>query len=162
MAKPTATLSFVDKAKKPSSVQLLVSATNITSWMGTPGSGVIFNLFAALAGVSLLNETGRKVSVDLPSVDPSYPTDDQAYRSSKLTVFVFDSTTGAKSHFTVPGRDPASYNTTPGTKDVILDGSAGGTAEIVALVDAVQAGVYSEDGNLVTVRSIVVSGANQG
>jgi|SRR5690349_17839452 len=162
MAVVTGTVSFVDKAKKPSSVALPIGAADLAGWISHPTTGPVADLFGAINAMTLLTQTARRVASELPSIDPAYPTDDNAYRSSKLTVFCFDGTTGAKSHFSIPGRDATKYTTYPGTKDVILTVADGGTAATEALVTAIQAAVYSEDGNLVTVRSIVVAGANQG
>jgi len=157
-------ISFVDKADKPSTVQYFVDAADAIDDVTDPTTGAIADLNAAIAAVSLLAVTGTAGGERDAAASPTLPTDDQAYRSSKLTVFYHDTTTGKPGTRSIPGRNTAKYNTYPRSKNVILTVAAGGTAEIETLVTAFNATVRSDNvpHNNVLVDSIVVSGKNQG
>lgn len=157
-------ISFVDKAVAPSTVQYNVDATDAIADVTDPTTGAVATLNAAIAAVSLLAVTATQSGEKDKAAAPTIPTDDQAYRSSKLTIFYHDTTTGKPETLTIPGRNPAKYNTYPRSKNVILTVAAGGTAEIEALVTAFNATVRSSNipHNNIAVDAIVVSGRNQG
>jgi len=154
-----ASITFVDKANKPSNTGLYLSLAQVTEYNTDQTSGDAFDWFAAVATVSLLpvvRQAASAVETNLSAL----PTDDQAYRSSKLRVLYHDATTDKKGNFQIPGRDPSQYNTYPGTKNVILTVAAGGTAAIEALVAATQA-LYTPGGNHPVVDQIVIAGGGQ-
>jgi hypothetical protein len=152
-------ISFRDKANTTSTTELNWLTADAIDWV-TDGSGPIDDWGTAVATLSLSTEVGmfggrrEHQAVVLP-------TDDQAYNSSKLTVFYHDVVTLKPYHYSIPARNPAAYNTYPRTKDVILAAvGSGGTAQIVALVAATQAGL-SPVGNAIVVDSIVIAGGKQ-
>jgi hypothetical protein len=157
-------ISFVDKANKPATVRYNVDAADAITEVTTPGTGAIADLNATISPLSLLTVVKTSGGVASKAASPTLPTDDQAYRSSKLTVFFHDTTTGKKETNTIPGRDPAHYNTLPGTPNVILTVAAGGTSQIEDFVTAWNATVRSSNSphNNVTVDQIKVSGRRQG
>jgi len=162
MAILQASISLMDRAKKTTPVIVPIGDTGLTGWLADPTTGIVHDLLNAINVMSLGAISGESVSATEPRVSVTVPTSESAFRSSKLTVFYVDATTGAKGHFSIPARDPAHYTTFPGTKDVKFATADSPTSQVAALVTAVQAAVYSEDGNLVTVTSIQVSGRNQG
>jgi hypothetical protein len=159
-----ASISFIDKANKPSSVRYNVDAADAIADVTDPTTGNVADLNAAIAPLSLLTVVKTAAGVQDKAASPAIPTDDQAYRSSKLTIFFHDTTTGKKETNTIPGRNPANYNTLPGTKNVILTVAAGGTSQVEDLVTAWNATVRSSNSphNNVQVDQIKVSGRNQG
>lgn len=157
-----ATLSFKDKSNSPASVSLHFAEAAIIAFATDPtAAGAVKDTFDAIADMSLLTEVKREAASALTSIAPALPTDDQAYRSSKLIVYYYDDVTGKNYSFTIPGRDPAEYNTAPGTKAVLLTVAGGGTAEVEALVSALNLYAQSQDGNPITVVKIEVAGGQQ-
>lgn len=154
-----AVISFVDKANKPSSTGLNASLAQVTEYNTDQTTGDIFDWFAAVANMSLLPVRKQTASANQTNITP-LPTDDQAYRSSKLRVLFHDPTTDKPGNFQIPGRDPAQYNTYPGSKNVRLTVGEGGTAATAALVAATQA-LYTQYGNHPVVDQIVIAGGKQ-
>lgn len=154
-----ASITLIDKAAKTSNTSINASLAQVEEYNTDQTSGDIFDWFAAIANLSLM-EVQRQAASAIETNLTALPTDDQAYRSSKLRVFMHDPTTDRKYNFQVPGRDPAAYNTYPRSKNVILTVAAGGTAAIEALVSATQA-LYTPDGNHPVVDEIVVAGGKQ-
>lgn len=152
-------LGFVDKATQPSTFEFYASTTALLAYVTAPAAaGSIRNLFDAAEAMTLLNkrsENATRTDFTFPTV---YPTDDQAYRSSKLLITWQDVTTGKFGQSTIPGRDPASYNTYPRSKDVILTVAEGGTAETEAFMNAFNNAARSDVGNLVNILEIKVAG----
>jgi len=157
-----ASITFKDKANESASVSLYFAEAAVIAFATDPtAAGAVKDTMDAIADMSLLTEVKREASSALTAVAPALPTDDQAYRSSKLIVYYYDDVTGKNYSFTIPGRDPAEYNTTAGTKVVPLTIVGGGTAEIEALVSAINLYLNSQDGNAVTVSRIEVAGGRQ-
>lgn len=154
-----ASLTLIDKAGETSSLGINASLAQVGEYNTDQTAGDIFDFFAAVANMSLLNVQRQSASAVETNLTP-LPTDDQAYRSSKLRVFYHDATTDRKFNFQIPGRDPAAYNTYPRSKNVILTVAAGGTAATEALVSAAQA-LKTPDGNAVVVDQIVIAGGKQ-
>lgn len=155
-------ITFKDKANESAVVGLYFTEAAVIAFATDPtAAGAVKDTFDAVADLSLLTEVKREASAVLTSIAPALPTDDQAYRSSKLIVYYYDEVTGKNYNFTIPGRDPAEYNTTAGTKTVPLTIAGGGTAEIEALVAALQLYGQSQDGNPITVSRIEVAGGKQ-
>jgi len=152
-------MTFIDKANKPSSTSVNASQAQAGAYNTTPGAGDIFDWFAAMAELSLGN-VQRQAAGPVETNLTTPPTDDNAYRSAKLNVFFHDATIDRKGRFQVPARDASKFNTSPGSKNVILTVADGGTAEIEALVSATQK-LYSPFGNLMIVDSIVIAGGKQ-
>lgn len=156
-----ASFVFLDKAESISTPSIYVSSAALVAQDAT-GTGVIATLKAALALISLATNVNVIASVERPAGSAPIPTDDAAYNGNKLTVFFRDTTTGDKYQMTIPAVDPGSYNTTTGTKTVILTVAEGGTTEIEDFVTAFEAAALSKDGNAVSVTKIVKSSARQG
>lgn len=157
-----ASITFKDKENKPASVSLHFAEAAVIAFATDPTAvGAVKDVMDAIADVSLLTEVKREASSALTSIAPSLPTDDQAYRSSKLIVYYYDEVTGKNYSFTIPGRDPAEYNTAPGTKTVLLTAAGGGTAEIETLVSNLNLFAQSQDGNSIVVTRIEVAGGKQ-
>lgn len=155
-------VTLKDKATKTSAVDLYFAEADITDWIADhAAAGPVHDWLVAVLGCTLLTNVGTRVQNTDAAINPAPPTDDQAYRSSKLTVFYHDATSGGKFHFSIPGRDTTKYNTYPRSKDVILTIAAGGTAAIEALITATNAGKTPDGGNAV-VDQIVVAGGRQG
>lgn len=154
-----ASITLIDKAAKTSSTSINATLAQVTEYNTDQTAGDIFDFFAAVANLSLMNVQRQSASAIETNLQP-LPTDDQAYRSSKLRVFYHDATTDRKFNIQVPGRDPAAYNTYPRSKNVILTVAAGGTAAIEALVTAMQA-LKTPDGNAIVVDEIVIAGGAQ-
>lgn len=155
-------VTLKDKARKTSAVALNFAQSDITAWIADhTAAGAVHDWLVAVLGVTLLTNVGTRVENADAAINPAPPTDDQAYRSSKLMVFYHDGTTGSKFHYSIGGRDTTKYNTYPGTKDVILTVAAGGTSAIEALVTATNAGL-TPDGGAAVVDQIVVAGGRQG
>ncbi len=153
-------ISLLDKSESTSTTSINANETQISDHLTDPSSGSIFNWFAAVANLSLSEVVSQQAAINESNVVAA-PTDDDAYNSAKLTVFYHDATTDRKYRHTVPARDKAAYNTYPKSKNVILTIAAGGTAQIEALVSAVN-GLYTPDGHLAVVDNIVISGGRQG
>jgi len=154
-----ASISLLDKANKTSNTSLFASLAQVGEYNDDQTTGDIFDWFAAVANLSLLNVTKQSASANQINLG-TLPADDQAYRSSKLRVLYHDATTDKRGNFQIPGRNPAAYNTYPGTKNVILTIALGGTAAVEALVAATQA-LKTADGNPVVVDQIVIAGGKQ-
>lgn len=154
-------ITLLDKEVKTTVTALNFAETDVTAWLADPTIGNIHDWLVAVAGVSLLVNAGTRAGSTDAAIAPTPPTDDQAYRSSKLTVFYHDIVTGTKYRFSIGGRNAAAYNTYPRSKNVILTIVAGGTAAIEALVAATNGG-KSPVGNSVAVDTIVVAGGRQG
>jgi len=152
-------ISLKDKANTISTTGLWGTLAQIKEYADTPGAGDVFDWFAAVANLSLSNVT-RQAAATEEFNDVPIPTDDNAYNSSKLTVFWAAPTTEEKGHFSIPARDAGGFNTYPGTKDVILTVALGGTAAIEALVAATEV-LKSQSGAAIVVRQIVIAGAKQ-
>lgn len=158
----SAGVTLIDKAAKSSAVSLNFAQSDITAWIGDhAAAGAVHDWLVATLGVTLLVNGGTRVENVDAAINPTPPTDDQAYRSSKLMVFYHDGTSGKKYHYSIGGRDPSKYNTSPRSKDVILTIAAGGTAAIEALVTATNAGL-TPDGGAAVVDKILVAGGRQG
>lgn len=157
-------ISFVDKANKPATVKYNVTSANAIANATDPTTGNIADLNADIEALSLLTVTATGSRTSDAAAAPTLPTDDQAYRSSKLTVFFHDTTTGKKETVTIPGRDPAAYNTLPGTANVILTVAAGGTTQVEDFVTDWTSTARSSNvpHNAVAVDQIKVSGRRQG
>lgn len=156
-------ISFVDKEVKASTVEYAVTQDNAALYVADPTSGPISDANAAIAALSLLTVTKTAGGVRDVAASPVVPTDDQAYRSSKLTVFYHDTVTGDKEHISIPGRDPAHYNTDARSKNVNLGAPPAGTTQVQNFVTAFQTGaVSSKLGNTILVDAIVISGRKQG
>jgi chemotaxis response regulator CheB len=155
--------TFVDKANKPSTFEVQVAAADALQYV-TDQTGPVNALFSAVAAVSLATRVKSASGAQELSVSVSLPTDDEAYRSAKLAILYHSTTTGKKYQCTIPARDPADYNTSPGTKNVILTVAAGGTAAIQTLVTDFQATVVAPfpDGGSVLIDQIVIASRNQG
>lgn len=157
-----ASISFKDKANKAASVSLHFAEAAVIAFATDPtASGAVKDVFDSIADLSLLTEVKREASAALTTIAPAIPTDDQAYRSSKLIVYFYDDVTGKNYSFTIPGRDPVEYNTAPGTKTVLLTVAGGGTAEIESLVSNLNLYAQSQDGNPITVTRVEVAGGRQ-
>jgi hypothetical protein len=154
-----ASITFIDKAGKTSNTGLYLSLGQVTEYNTDQTAGDAFDWFAAMAELSLLPVVKQSASASETNLTP-LPTDDSAYRSSKLRVFYHDPTTDVKGNFQLPGRDPSQFNTYPRSKEVILTVAAGGTAAIEALVAATQA-LYTKDGHHPVVDQIVIAGGAQ-
>ena len=158
---PIGSITFRDKAKAVSTTSANFSDAAAVSFV-TDQTGAIATWIAAVAALSKATVIGSRGGIEDAAANPVLPTADDAYNSSKLTVFYHDTTTGKKQRFSIPARDISKFNTYPASKNVILTIALGGTAEIEALVTATNAGVLSEDGNAVAVDQIVISGGRQG
>lgn len=155
------TIGFLDKAETVSTVKLFVSESDAAAYVAAPtGAGAVNTLQTAIEALSIAN-IEREAGGVVQSYAPATPTDDQAYNSAKLTVFMADDVSGDKFRFSIPARNTANYNTFPGTKNVILTVALGGTAAVEALVTAAEATVISENGNALTVKRIVIAGRKQ-
>ena len=157
---PFVSVTFRDKARSPSNTGINIADADAISFV-TDQTGAGADWVAAVAAVSLAAVVGTQGGITDPAASPTTPTDDNAYNSSKLTVFYHDTTNGRKQRFSVPARNAAKFNTFTNSKNVILTVAGGGTAEIEALVTATQA-CKSEDGNAILVDQIVISGGRQG
>jgi len=158
----SASITFKDKGNESSSVSLYFAEAAVIAFATDPtAAGAVKDVMDSIADMSLLTEVKREASAALTSIAPSLPTDDQAYRSSKLIVYYYDDVTGKNYSFTIPGRDPAEYNTAPGTKTVLLTVAGGGTAEIETLVSNLNLYAQSQDGNSITVTRIEIAGGKQ-
>ncbi len=152
-------LGLVDKAALPTTFEFWTStAANLAYQTNPVAAGAVRDLLDAALAMTLLNKTGERatrIDYEFPTV---YPTDDQAYRSSKLLITWQDVVTGQFGTSTLPGRDPAAYNTYPRSKDVILTIAQGGTAQTEAFFNAFETGARSDLGNLLTILEIKVAG----
>lgn len=156
-------ISFVDKEVKSSTVEWAQTQANAIAYVTDPTTGAESDINVAVAGLSLLTVTGTAGGVRDVAASPVVPTDDQAYRSSKLTVFYHDTVTGDKEHISIPGRDPAHYNTDARSKNVNLGAPPAGTTQIQAFVTAFNTGAVSKKlGNTILIDAIVISGRKQG
>lgn len=154
-----AAMTFKDKADSSSSLELDFANADAVTYV-TGGSGPIDDFFDAVVAVSTGTLVRSSAERRLTPVSPVLPTGDNDYNSAKLTVFYHDTTTGKPYRYSIPCRNPAAYNTSPRSKDVILTVALGGTAAIEALVAATEAGV-SPTGGAILVDSIVISGGKQ-
>ena len=155
-------VTLKDKATKTSAVDLNFAQADIEAWITDhAAAGAVHDWLVAVLGVSLLTNVGTRVQNVDAAINPAAPTDDQAYRSSKLIIFYHDATSGGKFHYSIGGRDTTKYNTYPASKNVILTVAAGGTAAIEALVTATNAAKTPDGGNAV-VDQIVIGGGRQG
>jgi len=157
---PFVSISFRDKAKSVSNTGINISDADAINFV-TDQTGAGAEWIAAVAALSLASVIGSQGGITDPAASPTTPTDDNAYNSSKLTVFYHDTVNGRKQRFSIPARDAAHFNTYPASKNVILTVAAGGTAQIETLVTKTQA-CLSEDGNAILVDQIVISGGRQG
>jgi len=158
----TGSVTFKDKANLPASVSLHFPEASVIAFATDPtASGGIKDTMDSIAALSLLTSVKREGTAQLTSIAPALPTDDQAYRSSKLIVYYYDDVTGRNYSFTIPGRNPAKYNTAPGTKTVLLTVAGGGTTEIETLVSNLNLYAQSQDGNSITVTRIEIAGGKQ-
>jgi hypothetical protein len=157
----TTTIGILDKANTVSTIKLFVSEADAADYVATPTGAVAVNTLQSAVEALSIGNVERESGGVVQSYSPATPTDDQAYNSAKLTVFMADATSGDKFRFSIPARNTANYNTFPGTKNVILTIALGGTAAVEALVTAAEATVISENGNSMTVQRIVISGRKQ-
>lgn len=158
----SASRSFIDKAESISTVEVYVDEADAIAYIGDPTIGSnVKTLLDAIDAVTLANATKSGSGIVVTTIAPAAPTDDNAYNSSKLQVFFYDSVTGEKFTMTIPARNPLAYNTTPGTKNVILTAAAGGTAAIESLVTAINTHQRSKNGNTVVVTKIQIAGGKQ-
>lgn len=154
-------IGFYDKSGHVSTLVVPVSETDASDYLADPtGTDAVNMLQTAIEALSLAN-VAREAGGVVQTYEPAAPTDDQAYNSSKLTVFMADGTSGDRLSFSIPARNPTNYNTYPLSKDVILTIALGGTSAVEALVTAANATVLSENGNSMTVRKIVIAGRKQ-
>jgi len=159
-----ATETFIDKANKSSTFEVAVAASDALDYV-TDQTGLVNTLFSAVAAMSLATRSASTAGAKETSVDPDLPTDDEAYRSAKLAILYHSTTTGKKYQVTIPARNPSAYNTTPGTKNVILAGVlGGGTAETAALITDFESAVIAPypDGGSVNIDQIVIASRAQG
>lgn len=161
-ARFTANMSFVDKAKAVSVINLYFPQADVSGYVTTPVGNPISDVKAAIDGVSLGFNTQVSAGREELFTPTVYPTDDQAYNSSKLIIFFQDNVTAEKYTVTIPARDAAAYNTYPQSKNVILTIAAGGTAAIETLVTALQTNCLTKGGNAFTITEIQVAGRRQG
>jgi hypothetical protein len=156
-------VSWVDKEVKSSTLEYATTQANAIAYVTDPTTGTTADINAAAAALSLLTVTKTAGGVRDVAASPVVPTDDQAYRSSKLTVFFHDTVTGDKEHVSIPGRNPANYNTDPRSKNVNLGAPPAGTTQVQAFVAAFNTGaVSSKLGNTILIDAIVISGRKQG
>lgn len=153
--------TFRDKANKTSDTSWIVSRTALESYVADPTvAGSVRNLFDAVEAMSLLTLESESAALQGNEYPTALPTDDQAYRSSKLEITMDSVGADYSMTRTIPGRDPAAYNTLPGTDIVALTIGTGGTAAVESLVTAINNAVRDPFGNQVTVRQIKVVGRN--
>lgn len=152
-------VGYVDKATLPSTFEFWTSAAGNLAYQTNPAvAGIVRDLIDAANDMTLLTKRSEQVSRFDYTFPTVYPTDDQAYRSSKLLVTWQDTVTGKFGTTTLPGRDPAKYNTYPRSKDVILTVAEGGTAATEAFFNAFNVGARSDVGNIVSILEIKVAG----
>jgi hypothetical protein len=152
--------SFIDKAMQPTSFQTYASASDVTDYnadptLNTKGIRKLIDSVVALSIATKVSEQVTNQGIEFPT---SVPTDDQAYRSSKLEISYQDTVTGKWYTNTVPARNTAKYNTFPRSKDVILTVAEGGTTEIETFVANFNAVAKSELGNACVIKEIKVAG----
>jgi len=161
-ARYTANISFLDKAETVSVVQIYASLVDTADFVTDPTANPITDVANAIAALSYGAKTQIRAGREELFVPVVTPTDDQAYNSSKLIVYFQDDVTAEKYTLTIPARNPAKYNTYPGSKDVIMTLAAGGTAEIDAFITQFETKALSKDGNAVSITKIQIAGRKQG
>lgn len=154
-------INLIDKAESISPVSFYISTADFAAHNTDQSTGNVRDLASAIYALSLCEDFSETLTNTNNSIAPTAPTDDQAYKSSKLIVFFTDNVTGDKYTMTMPGRDPAAYNTYPLSKDVILTVAAGGTAAIETFITEFQTTAKSKAGNAVTVSKISIAGRRQ-
>lgn len=156
-------VSFKDKANSDSTVEWYTNEAALLAYATNPANpGLIHDLQDAIAAMSLATMTKEFARVEDAALIPILPTDDQAYNSSKLAITYVDDVTGDTYTSTIPARNPANYNTAPGTKVVLLTVAQGGTAQTEALVAAWNTGARTKGGNPSTILRIQIAGRKQG
>lgn len=157
-----AAVNLIDKAESISSVQFYIADADFITHNADSSAGPIRDLFTAVYDLSLAEDFSETLLNTNQSIAPAAPTDDQAYKSSKLIVFFTDNVTGDKYTVTVPARDPGAYNTFPLSKDVNLGApAAGGTTQIQTFVTRFNLTARSKAGNAVTIQKISIAGRRQ-
>lgn len=155
-----ARIGFIDHAEKTSSISFEISATDYGTWLTDTSTGAVRDLFNAYEAMSLDNVTSEvceKEAAQLSSF--TIPTSEDAVNSAKLLVLETDTVTAEKYRNYIPARKASAFNSSRGA--VIITG-ADETAEVTALIAAIQASQLSEDGNALEVRGIRVVGRGTG
>ncbi len=145
----------VDHATRNAQVRFWTSAAAVTAFAtDVTAGGLISDMFDSIGALSLDTNSLRRASVlnDAPSLSSIPPISEDAVNSAKLLVLMKDETNNGKFSMQIPARNGAHYVSSRGLVDL------GGSAEVIALVAAVNAGVLSEDGNAVAVYQIRVIG----
>ena len=155
-----ARIGFIDHAEKTSSIAFEVSSTDYTAWLADTSAGTIRDLFDAYEALSLDSVTSEVVEKEAANLQSfTVPASESAVNSAKLLVLETDTVTLEKYRNYIPARDAANFTSQRGS--VILSG-AGVTAQITALVAAIELTQLSEDGNQLSVRGIRVVGRGTG
>lgn len=116
----------------------------------------ISSINTELLAVSLCDQSGYGYRDSIGADAGTIPASNLAQRESGLRVFMVDDSTGAKSHFTVPGPDLVNLTIAAGSDVVTL--ADGGI--MASLVTDIEAECQSIDGNSITVVRAVIVGRN--
>lgn len=138
-------LSYIDREGEIGSVGVFIA--DMTAGTFTAQNGLIDDLVTAIAGVSTLNlKKDSRIAVET-NLTPARPTDGFAQRGVKWLVRAVD-TNGNAVTFHIPGADldllPAN------SENLNLTAGAG-----LALKDAIEAVVRSNDGDAIVVGEVV-------
>jgi hypothetical protein len=144
-------LSYRDFSRETSSIELLIAEPSAG---GADFDAVLSDaadLVAAIDDITVCTKAREYLAINESKEvgDPSAG----AKRELGLRVFWADTTAETVGHFTIPGPDPTGAWLQVGTDEVDAT-----DADIAALIVAVEANVYSPDGNLVNVSRIVEVG----
>lgn len=144
-------LTYRDFSREMSSVELLVAEPSAG---GADFDAVVASVATVTAAIEALS-IGMLAKESLV-INESKEVGDAgagAKRELGLRVFWSDTTEETIGHFTIPAPDPTGAWLQVGTDEVDY-----ADADIAALITALEANVYSPDGNLINVRKIVEVG----